>query len=427
MDGGASRPLRVLWLIKGLGFGGAERLLVSLAQARDPDRVDCRVMYLLPWKAAFVPQLEASGVPVECLRAAREWNLGWAWRLRRRLLADRPDVVHLHSPYVAGVTRLLVRTLPKRLRPILVTTEHIPVRGLKPPTRLLNFLTFSLDAAHFAVSDAVRDSLPSWRQRQVETLVHGVVLEQVRGERASRESVRAELGIAPEEIVVGTIANYLAQKAYPVLLTAQRQVADAALPVRFVVVGQGPLEQQVKALHAELGLEGTVLLLGRRPDAVRVLSACDMFALASHYEGYPVAVMEALAIGLPIVATRVGGIPDAVEHGREGLLVQPGRADLLAEAVLTLARDPERRAAMAAAAYAKGARFDIAHAMARIEQVYRELTGRADEAGGDRDASRGMSAATRPARRKIRRLNDKAVLGRPVRSGSRTYSRRRGS
>jgi L-malate glycosyltransferase len=118
------RPLRVLWVIKGLGPGGAEQLLVNHAGVRDREAFEYEAAYLVPVKRHLVPQLEALGVPVHALDAPREWDPRWAWRLRTRLRNHPVDVVHGHSPYVAAVTRLIVRTLPRGARPALVYTEH---------------------------------------------------------------------------------------------------------------------------------------------------------------------------------------------------------------------------------------------------------------------------------------------------------------
>jgi hypothetical protein len=120
----AAGRVRVLWLIKGLGAGGAERLLVSMARTRDRAAFDYEAAYLVPWKTAMVTDLEDAGVPVTCLDGAREYLPAWAWRLRRRLVERPVDVVHPHSPYVAGMSRLVIRTLPRRLRPRVVSTEH---------------------------------------------------------------------------------------------------------------------------------------------------------------------------------------------------------------------------------------------------------------------------------------------------------------
>jgi glycosyltransferase involved in cell wall biosynthesis len=138
----------------------------------------------------------------------------------------------------------------------------------------------------------------------------------------------------------------------------------------FVSVGQGPLEDQIRGEVTRLGLGDSFRMLGYRPDPLEVLAACDIFTLSSLAEGYPVALMEALALGLPVVATAVGGIPDAVRSGIEGLLVPPSRPDLLGDALLTLAGDAGRRAEMGAAARRRSAMFDIRRTASRIEEVY---------------------------------------------------------
>lgn len=385
------QAVRVMWLIKGLGLGGAERLLVSMAQARDRTAFEYEVAYLLPWKDALVEALEAEGVPVSCLRGGREWDLRWAARLRRRL-AERPvDIVHVHSPYVASVTRAVVASMPRSRRPRLVSTEHIAWDRLSRATRVSNRLTGGVDAARLAVSDEVRASMPFRARERVETVVHGVAVARIAERRACRDAVRADLGIAADEVLVGTVANYRAQKAYPDLLQAARLVLDAGASVRFAAVGQGPLEDDIRREHAVLGLGDGFLLLGAKQDPSAVMAGCDIFVLASHYEGYPIALMEALALGLPIVATAVGGVPQAVSRGVEGLLVPPGRPDLLAAAILDLAASPDRRRRMASAARGRSASFDIGRACARVEGVYGEVV-----SGGGRP-DRRPSAPVLPA------------------------------
>ena len=187
-----------------------------------------------------------------------------------------------------------------------------------------------------------------------------------------RDEVRAELGIDPDEIVFGTVANFRREKAYEVLLEAARIALASALRLRFVAVGQGPLEQEMRALHAKLGLGDRVQLLGYRDDAVRVMSAFDVFTLSSRHEGLPVSLMEALALGLPVVATAAGGLPHMVTDGVEGLLVPIDDPRALAEAYLDVATDPIRRSAMAEAAAKRAHDFDITSAARRLEQLYTE-------------------------------------------------------
>lgn len=382
---GRDRPvtrLRVLWLIKGLGPGGAERLLSSFAQASDLTRFDYEIAYLLRAKQALVAELEGHGVATHCLDA--RGRISWAMRLRRLLIARPVDIVHMHSPLAAAVTRLVVRSLPRSVRPRLVSTEHNVWPSYATPTRLANALTFGLDDAHIAVSNQVRRSVPARWRDGVEVVVHGVPLDEARAQRPRREEARAGLGVGPDEILVGTIANFRADKAYPDLLRAARKALESGLPLRFVAVGQGPLDAEIRRDHAELNLGDSFRLLGYRPDALFVLAGCDIFVLASLREGLPVAVMEALAIGLPVVATDVGGVADALADSGCGVIVPPGRPDLLAAAIIRLGADDELRASMAQKAVERGDAFDIIPAVRRIESLYREVVDAPDPTGSRR-------------------------------------------
>ncbi len=372
----ADRRLRVLWLIKGLGAGGAERLLVSMAGARDRDRFEYRAAYLLPWKHALVPELEALEVPVGCFDVRDERDLRWAGALRRQLLDEHIDVVHAHSPYVAGIARLVRLSLLRTDRPGFVSTEHNAWPTFALPTRVLNGLTFPAGDAAIAVSRHVRDSVWSPLRSRVRPIVHGVPLEAVRAERSRRDEARDELGVGPDEVLLGTVANYNAKKDYPTLLEATRLLISRGLPVRVCAVGQGPLEGNVRRLRDRLGLTDRVVITGYREDALRLMAGYDLFVLASRYEGLPVAVMEALALGLPVVATAVGGVPEAVRDGVEGQLVAAGRPDQLAAAIEPLARDPALRSRMSTAAAQRGQWFDIASTVREVETIYRAVASR---------------------------------------------------
>ncbi len=374
--------VRVLWLVKGLGPGGAEQLLVHQARASartagsggsDTEGLTVEAAYLVPWKDHHVAALVDAGVPTTCLDGARTWDLRWAWRLRRRLTVRPVEVVHVHSPYVAGITRLVVRTLPRRRRPALVYTEHNRWPRHVPATRLLNRLTIRLDDHDLAVSDDVRASMPARLRSRVEVLVHGVDLDAVRAMAADRPAVRAELGVGDADVVIGIVANFRREKAYEVFLEAAAAACAEEPSLRFVSVGQGPLEDAVRAELARYRLGERIRLLGYREDAVRVMSGFDVFTLTSTHEGLPVSLMDALALGLPVVATAVGGVPQAVTDGEEAVLVPAGRPELLAAAYVALARDPDRRSRMGAAAAARSARFDVATAAARLTAIYRDL------------------------------------------------------
>ena len=365
--------MRVLWLTKGLGPGGAERLLVSFAAVADRERFDLRTAYLLPWKDHLVADLAAHGVPAVCLDGRREADPRWLHRLRRLVRAEKIDVVHAHSPLVAALARPALRALPRRQRPALMGTEHNMWSSHHPATRWANRLTLGLEDATIAVSEEVRESMSSRLARRTEVVVHGVDVDAIARRRGERDAARAELDVGDDQLLVATVANLRANKDYPTMLKAARRLVDSGQAVRFVSVGQGPLAEQLEEERDRSGLAGQFRFLGYREDPVRVLVAADVFWLSSRFEGLPIALLEAMAAGLPVVATGVGGIPAVVTDGREGRLVPAGDPAALAAAVAEL-QDAGVRARCAAAATERVRAFGIDRAARRQEALYQQLS-----------------------------------------------------
>jgi len=357
-----------LWVIKGLGPGGAERLLAGAAAKLATSDLALTCAYVVPVKRHLVPEMEAAGVRCQCVsrRARDPW---WPVRLARLVRRGGFDVVHVHSPLPGSVARVAARTLPRAKRPMVLTTEHNSWATYRSATRLVNRLTSRWDRHTFGVSAEAAESVTGPAAAHVSVLTHGVPVHQVRSRLAERERMRTELGIGPETVLFCTVANFRQQKDYPNLLQACALLVQRGTPVRVVAVGQGPLEAEVRALQHELGLDDTVTLLGYRADAVDVLAACDVFVMASRWEGLPVALMEACALGLPAVLTDVGGMRAAV--GDDGAAwVPPASPEALAEAMAAVAADPARRAQLAAAAQAAAPRFDDDLAVAELRRWY---------------------------------------------------------
>ena len=359
----------VLILIKGLGRGGAEQLLLSGVPYLDRERYRYQFAYLLPWKDSLVPELTAAGFGVHCLDGAR--GAGWVGRLRALIQAHGIELAHAHSPVAAAGLRLVAGREAR-----VVYTEHNLWGRYHPATYAANLATFRRNDHVFAVSDEVRDSIryPGPLRRlpmpPIETLHHGL---DPAAAPVAPDGARRELGIPEDAPLVGSVANFKAAKDHATLLRAAAQVRQAVPSVRFVLVGQGPLEADTRRLAAELGLDGTVCFAGFRSDARRLMASFDVFALSSTYEGLPIALIEAMATGCPAVVTRVGGTPEVVADGVHGLLVPPRDPAALAAGLLRLLGDRELRAGMGAAAAARAQDFDIRKAVRRMEQVYARL------------------------------------------------------
>jgi glycosyltransferase involved in cell wall biosynthesis len=257
-----------------------------------------------------------------------------------------------------------------------VVTEHNVWDSHARLTRWADRLTAGKGEVHLAVSAAVLESMPPALRARSRVVRYGTDAAKIRRDAPDRVTTRRSLGVGDEEVLVGTVANLRATKGYPDLLRAAAMISsDVGHDVKFVSIGRGPLLDDLRKLHAQLGLGDRFEFLGFRPDAVQLMSAFDIFCLPSHHEGLPIALMEALALGLPVVATRVGGVEELVTDGSEAVLVPARRPDLLARAILELARDPERRSAMAERSRARGDRLDAPSTVAKIERVYREIVG----------------------------------------------------
>lgn len=359
-------------MIKGLGPGGAERLLCAAAREHDRARFHIECAFVLPYKDHLADELERAGVATHCL-SRRRTDYRWPLRLAELVRDGDWDLVHVHSPLPGSVARLATRTMQGGEQPKLVSTEHNRRATHRGPTRWLNTVTSRWDDVSFAVTDEVRQSMGGPVTERVLVLQHGIDLEATAAAGSHRNAIRAEFGIAPDEIVVGTVANFRPQKDFPNLLAAARLLADREVPVRFIAVGQGPQEAETRQLATELELGDRVIFTGFRDDAVRVMGACDIFTMASQWEGLPVALMEALALGLPVVATDVGGIAEEMVDGETAVLVPPGDSEALADAIYRVATDPDLRTRLAAASERKAQDFDVRHAVERIEAAYTQL------------------------------------------------------
>jgi glycosyltransferase involved in cell wall biosynthesis len=366
-------------VIKCLGYGGAERLVVDMMATVDRARFDIDVAYVLREQDALVPAIRDGGTPVHALDAAHNGDLRWMAALRRLLVTGRYDVVHFHLPYAAAFGQLVVASLPRTTRPGIVYTEHSLWDRAKLLNRVLLRGSMGRGERLVAVSQASYDALPAPLQQRTTTVVHGVDLSLSdsliarRGEL--RAAVRSELSVDDEEFLFLTVANLRPEKGYDVLLEAAKIVGGSDVPIRIAAVGRGPLQGVLRARHAELGLGGRFQFLGQRDDVLRLMAGADAFVLASHHEGLPVALMEATSVGLPIVASRVGGIPQALEDGVDAILVEAGDPELLAQAMEQLAGDLTLSERLGQRAKLRSSMFDIAEANRAVGDIYLRVSG----------------------------------------------------
>jgi glycosyltransferase involved in cell wall biosynthesis len=366
------KRLRVLMLVDSLLPGGAERLVATLATRLDRTRFRTAVCVsrTMPKHSPLIDDLRAARVPILSLdRSSRRSLRAW-WPLVRYLRRERVDILHSHM-FGSSVWGAALATALRV--PVLVAHEQgFTFDG----QRLRPFLDRELVAraadALVVVSDEDERTMRKVARvppRKLRLVRNGVVVPAPSG-----NDVRAELGIHADAEVVGAIAVLRPEKALDVLVEAAALLAREFPRLRVLIAGGGPEETRLRSLVRDRDLGGTVSLLGLRSDVPDVLAALDVVVLSSDREGTPLALMEAMGAGKPIVATRVGGVPDLVEDGVHGLLVPPRDPRALADAVARLLRDPRLRSRLGDRARERQrSEFDIHVVVQRVEALYEEL------------------------------------------------------
>lgn len=321
----------------------------------------------------LLSRAEALGVEAAALDLVR--HDGGRAPLADWLATRRFDVLHVHAGIgweglpAAGVGR----TAGAR---VVVRTEHLPYLLTDPRERAAHAAMLPHLDRLVCVSEAAR---ASFADAGVGPDLLAVVRNGIEPRRArhDRASVRGALGLEARDRVVLTVARLAEQKDHRTLLAAVPSVLAGEPDVRFLWVGAGPLGQVLREAIGRERLDGRILLLGQRDDVPDLLAAADVFALPSRFEGLPLAVLEAMAAGLPVVAARAPGTAEVVEHGRTGFLVEPGDPEGLAGALALVLADPDQAAAFGAAGSARvAAEFGAARMAEETFSLYRELLAR---------------------------------------------------
>ncbi len=302
-------------------------------------------------------------------------NLDLAWRTARELWKQRGEwgLVHVHQGHLQTLaSALLSRILG---RPVVTTIHAKPkhvggLRGLVLKGSLRALLAFSTDRTY--VSEHTRATVGS----PGIVIPNGIDANRVRNALGDRQTLRAELSL--DGFVVAFVGRRTASKGYFDLIEAVRRARKRGTMLAILAIGDVPPEERDRESRAAHDLGSQLRIIDRPDDYLRPLSAADAFALPSYAEGLPISVLEAMAAGLPVVASRVGGIPEVVHDGRHGLLVAPGDIDMLCQRLTSLLSDPNLRASLASAALERVRAFDAnatADAYVRIYSRHDSRTG----------------------------------------------------
>ncbi len=369
-----SRP-RVLVLTKTTALGGAERLLANALPHLDRRSFGYRLAACDAGGPLHVAWRE-TGLPFLRLPGRQPLDPRNLLALRRLLVRERIDLVHAHLPLPGVLARVAARGLPVRL----VYTEHNVRAGYHPASWRLHAATYPWQHAVIAVSERVRQGAaaavgPIAAERT--TLVpNGLDLASL--DREAALPVGRPAPPRPEGAFLVLVPATLAtRKGQDVLLRAIDLLrARSSAPLHVWLAGDGPARRSLAARARRLGIAGQVHFLGVRRDVFALMRAADAVVLPSRCEGHPLALLEALALGRPVLATSVGGVPEIVRAERTGLLVRAQDPAALAAALARLRRDAGLRARLGAeAARDVRARFDVRTTVAATEAIYRASLG----------------------------------------------------
>jgi sugar transferase (PEP-CTERM/EpsH1 system associated) len=338
-----TQRIRIVYLVHTLRFAGLENVVVNLANNLDPSLFECTIVSLAPHDPLH-NKVHAEQVHIVSFNKRDGNDPRLIYRLYRFLRNEKPHIVQTHN-----WGTLLEGALAAKLAgvPIVIHAE----RGTIDGRRLHLFVhRWLLKIVHqvLSVSEAHRQRLADstgFPYQKIKPIPNGVDISLFSPRPTEKQRIRKNLGLELTPIYIGTVANLRPVKNHALLLRVGSRLCRSHDHVRFVFAGDGPLKEQLVALAEELGISARVRFLGARSDIPDVLNALDIFVLPSLSEGMPNAVLEAMACGLPIVATRVGGIPELIEDGNTGLLV-PSEGERQLETILgnLLCCDAKRRA-----------------------------------------------------------------------------------
>jgi glycosyltransferase involved in cell wall biosynthesis len=356
-------------------MGGAERQFMHLMMQLDRARYR-PLLICLNLTGEFYEQALELGVECHFLNIDRNGRLrgllGLAHLFRSRDV--RVALMRGFSATTLGRVAALLAGVPIR-----IVTEHSTGWVAQPAwwKRGIDALLLPFTTRFVAVAEAQVPFLTKSKgipAAKISVIRNGI--DPIESPPGSRERSRAVLGLSAKSIAIGIVAVLRPEKDHRTFLEAAALLAARAPDVRFVIIGDGPLSASIASWVAELGLEDIALLTGGRSDVEALLPGIDVFTISSYTEAFPMAVLEAMSCGIPIVATAVGGLPEMIDDGVEGILVPPRSPRKLAEAWYELVTDPRRRKSMGQRAAIRVRREFTAGEMARrYEALFEELMG----------------------------------------------------
>ena len=366
-----SLPIRLVFLCNAPAVpAGVEKTALLLYQHLDKERFDVR--FILNGEGAFFGQLADAGADVEVIPCGRRVSFGWQKQLRRSLRQRPADVVQLH------LSRLNAWWL-RRFFPDTKSVERLNMTrhgygGYPLRWKWLDCCTARWIDHFVVVSESLKQQFVSrgYPPEKMTVVYNGV---SVSGGIPS-SGLREELGIEADMPLIGTVGRLTEQKGMDVFLKAAAHIAEALPEARFVIAGEGELRSRLEAMARDLGLQENVLFLGYRQDVLNVIAGLDVMLYLSRWEPFANTLLEAMAVGSPVVATDVGGNREAVVDRESGCLVPPENAKAASDAVLEIIRNNAFHEYLRRNAAERVEHFSVEEMARGHEKVYRNLVSR---------------------------------------------------
>ena len=366
----------VFQIISSLVPAGAERLVVHLVEYIDRESFAPVCISLTdPVGSHLEVRVQQLGVPLYFLGKGDKMSFEVLRKLDALFRQYHPAVVHTHLLALNYAYPLMIRyRTPARVYTVHSLAEKDVGLRTAPIVRALAFRYRVGRVVPVAIAEEVRNSIQKLYGYPNPPLIpNGIPTDEYAPDPNKRAQWRQAHGIETHATIVTHVGRFAPPKNHALLIEAFARVRTSA-PLYLLLVGGGELENTVREQVAALGLESRVRFLGIRADVADILRASDAFVLSSRWEGNPMSVMEAMAAGLPVVSTAVGGVPELVREGETGLLVPSEDTGALAQAIQALVDNPARRQAMGVAARQHAvASFDIRHTVRGYEQLYEAL------------------------------------------------------
>lgn len=359
--------LRILHTEWSDGWGGQERRIVS--EMEGMRRRGHHVLLVTRSHCRIRKEAEQRGIPVTTLDMRGKFDIRAIRALARLLKREAIQVVDTHSGIDSWVGALAAKLAGT---PVLVRTRHLNI----PLKRSwLNFVHYLPDAL-VTCGEAMRRQLVEncgFPAEELANIPTGIDFGRFKASK-SRDNLRQELGLAPDIQVALMVGVIRGVKRHEVALRAFHAFSQSHPEAMLLLAGEGPMRPDMERLAAELGITDKVRFLGHREDVPDLMAAADLLLLTSRSEGVPQAVTQAMGMGLPVVATAVGGVPELVIHERTGLLVPPEDPTAVAQAMLRLAEDPELAARLGEAGRRHAqAEFSLDAMLDKTEHLFQAL------------------------------------------------------